>query len=307
MIAHTQSESVFRERSLDMFRSTGPIFAAVRLDETATEVIRQAVDIARHYKVKVYICHILPDLMAVRPLFPYLQFDNALQTAEFEAQARQALLARTGAFISTGSGNCEVLIEYGTEHSAIIKAAERIGAGLIVVGHGSQEQKLSGISERVVRYAHCPVLIARPSRKGCVLAATDFSDPATPAIEAATSEAARRRLDLNIIHAFDLAKYIFAPNAVMPGMTPLDISDKMQLALQEHLDACVRQVSAKNGLMIQGMADKVILSSAESLPADLVVVGTHGRTGLSRLALGSVAEAVVRSADCSVLVVRLNT
>jgi universal stress protein A len=49
----------------------------------------------------------------------------------------------------------------------------------------------------------------------------------------------------------------------------------------------------------------VILSAASELPAQLLVVGTHGRTGLSRIALGSVAEAVVRAAPRSVLTVRL--
>ena len=194
-----------------MFRTTGPIFTAVRLDPTATEVLRQAVEIARHYKTKLYVCHILPDLMAVRPLFPHLQPESAFRSAEFEAEARHSLVARVGAFINPEGGDCEVLIEYGSEHNAIINAAERIGAGLIVLGHGSREKGLSGISERVVRHAHCPVLVARPSRKGCVLAATDFSDPAKPAVDAAASEAKRRGLDLNIIHAFDTIKFSSRP------------------------------------------------------------------------------------------------
>jgi nucleotide-binding universal stress UspA family protein len=56
--------------------------------------------------------------------------------------------------------------------------------------------------------------------------------------------------------------------------------------------------------VIDGLPDSAIPAHAEKLGAELVVVGTHGRTGLARLALGSVAEHVVRSADCSVLVVR---
>ncbi len=288
-----------------MFRSTGPVLAAIRLDETATEVLRQAVEIARHYKVKLYVCHILPDLMAVRPLFPQLQLDDALQSAQFEAEARRLLAQRVGAFANLEGGDCEILLEYGTEHSAIIETARRVDAGMIVIGHGSQEERLSGISERVVRYAHCPVMIARPSRNGCVLAATDFSDPATPAVEAAASEATRRRRDLSIIHAFDTVKYVLAPDANMPALIPIDFSTDMQKALQERLDSCVREASAKKGILVHGRASEAILDATANLPADLVVVGTHGRTGLSRMAMGSVAETVVRGAGCSVLVVRL--
>lgn len=53
-----------------------------------------------------------------------------------------------------------------------------------------------------------------------------------------------------------------------------------------------------------GYADSVILSTAEDLKADLIVMGTHGRTGLGRLLLGSVAEQVLRRATCPVLTVK---
>jgi universal stress protein A len=289
-----------------MFQITRPIFAAVRLDETATEVIRQSVNLAKHYKVKLYVCHVLHDMASVRPLFPQLQLESAMKLAEFEATARSALVARVAAFINPQEGDCELLMEYGTQHSAILLAAERVQAGLIVVGHGSQEHSLSGISERVVRHAHCPVLVARPDIKGCVLAATDFSDPANPAIDAAASEAARRGLDLNLIHAIDLVPYFVVSDGMVPAMLSADFSKEMYQTLQTRLDECVARVSAKRGILVTGSADTEILSASANLPADLVVVGTHGRSGLSRLALGSVAESVVRGARCSVLVVRLN-
>ena len=291
-----------------MFQINGPIFAAVRLDASATEVIRQAADIAKHNGVKLYVCHVLPDLMSVRPLFPHLMLDSAFKSAEFEAEARKQLIARVGAFISPESEDCEVLIEHGAEYSAIVEAAERAGSALIVVGHGSQERGVSGIAERTVRYARCPVLVARPSREGCVLAATDFSDPATPAVEAAAAAAERRGKDLYIIHAFDVLRFSLAPDASsMPSLLPADICGEMEKVLQKRLDDVVREVSAKSGILVREAPDTAILDAADDLPADLIVVGTHGKKGLSRLALGSVAEAVVRRAACSVLVVRLRT
>ncbi len=291
-----------------MFQIKGPVFAAVRLDASATEVIRQAADIAKHNRLKLYACHVLPDLMAVRPLFPHLLLDTAFQSAAFEAEARKQLMARVGAFINPEGEDCEVLIEHGTEYAAIAEAAERIGSGLIVVGHGSRERGMSGIAERTVRYARCPVLVARPSREGCVLAATDFSDPATPAVEAAAAAAQRRGKDLYILHAFDIPRFSLAPDASsMPSLIPADISGEMEKILKKRLDDLVREVSAKSGILSYEAPDTAILNAADDLPADLIVVGTHGKKGLSRLALGSVAEAVVRRAACSVLVVRLRT
>ena len=81
----------------------------------------------------------------------------------------------------------------------------------------------------------------------------------------------------------------------------------MRKIWQQRLDECVHRFEAKGGgLLREGPAAPAILNAAAELPAQLLVVGTHGRTGLKRLiALGSVAEAVVRAAPCSVLIVRL--
>jgi nucleotide-binding universal stress UspA family protein len=88
-------------------------------------------------------------------------------------------------------------------------------------------------------------------------------------------------------------------------MLPVDLVDAMKGHLQERLDECVRRAEARGGgLLRKGPAAATILQAAEELPAQLLVLGTHGRTGLKRLALGSVAEKVVRGAHCSVLVVR---
>jgi nucleotide-binding universal stress UspA family protein len=87
----------------------------------------------------------------------------------------------------------------------------------------------------------------------------------------------------------------------------MDLSDPMRKIWQQRLDECVHHFKAKGGgLLCDGPAAPAILSAASELPAQLLVVGTHGRTGLNRImALGSVAQAVVRTAPCSVLVVRL--
>jgi nucleotide-binding universal stress UspA family protein len=83
--------------------------------------------------------------------------------------------------------------------------------------------------------------------------------------------------------------------------------DEVRQASRERLDSYVAQFTAQGNILTHGPAETAILEATKSLPADLVVVGTHGRTGLGRLALGSVAEAVVREAGCSTLVVRLNS
>jgi nucleotide-binding universal stress UspA family protein len=91
----------------------------------------------------------------------------------------------------------------------------------------------------------------------------------------------------------------------VPGIS-LRAIDDLQAAPQSRLrDALSRFGINGEGIAKSGPAAQAIVDLANSASAELVVVGTHGRTGLARLTLGSTAEAVIRSAPCSVLVVRL--
>ena len=291
-----------------MFEIKGPILAAMDLDNRSDDLLRQADAIARSYNVQLSVCHVLPEIFAMRPLFPQLHLDDALKSSELERAVRNALLDRIRTLTTRESPQPGIEIEQGTVHAGILRTAERIGAGVVVVGgtvdHGGL-QILSNTAEHIVRYAHCPVLVARPSPAGNVLAATDFSDPALPAVEAGAAEARRLETDLTILHAIDLLPVMSPYYGEFFGMPPMDLSDQMRNLWQSKLEGCVHHFKAKGGgLLRDGSAASAILSAASELPAQLLVVGTHGRTGLNRVALGSVAEAVVRAAPCSVLIVR---
>jgi len=292
-----------------MFTIKGPILAAMDLDDGSDELLRQADALARSHKVKLSVCHVLPEIFSVRPLFPQLHLDEALNRSGLEASVRDALLKRIRAVTTRKSSQTEIEIEQGTVHAGILRAAERIGAGAVVVG-GKVDPKglhiLGNAAEHVVRYAECPVLVARPSPAGKVLVATDFSDPALPAVEAGAAEARRRKADLTILHAIDLLPVMSPYYGEFFDMPPMDLSDRMRMIWQTRLDECVHRFKAKGGgLLRNGPAAPAILSAASELPAQLLVVSTHGRTGFRRVALGNVAEAVVRAAPCSVLTIRL--
>ncbi|MBE0603393.1 MAG: universal stress protein [Deltaproteobacteria bacterium] len=293
-----------------MFKIKGPILAAVDLDKGSDDILRQADSLARSYKVKLSVCHVLPEIFAVRPLFPQIHLDEALKRSELEIAVRDALLERIRTVTTRKSLETGIEIEQGTVHAGILRAAERIGAGAVVIGGKTDHSGLhilANAAEHVVRYAHCPVLVARPSPVGKVLAATDFSDPALSAVEAGAAEARRRKAGLTIIHVIDLLPVTSPFYGEFYGGPPMDLSDQMRTLWQSRLDECVHHFKAKGGgLLRNGAAATMILSAASELPAELLVVGTHGRTGLSRIALGSVAEAVVRAAQCSVLTVRFS-
>jgi nucleotide-binding universal stress UspA family protein len=141
-----------------------------------------------------------------------------------------------------------------------------------------------------------------------ILVATDFGEASDVALSYGRELARRFGATLHVVHvAADLASHA----AAVSGL-PLDLG-RMQSQLEDDArETLSRLVStqdrealrAKPIVLTSSTPAHAILSYARDAHVDLIVVGTHGRTGLSHLLLGSVAERVVRSATCPVLTVR---
>lgn len=90
-----------------------------------------------------------------------------------------------------------------------------------------------------------------------------------------------------------------------PIVTPA-LMEETRRSLKVELEGFAKRAGVEAECLVKdGPAAASILDAAKELPAELIVVGTHGRSGLTRLALGSVAEAVLGGATCSALVVRV--
>ena len=94
-----------------MFKIKGPILAAMDLDKRSDEVLRQADALARSYKVRLFVCHVLPEIFAVHPLFPQLHLDDALKSYDLEASVRDALLNRIRTVTAREPPKIEIEIE----------------------------------------------------------------------------------------------------------------------------------------------------------------------------------------------------
>ncbi len=286
----------------------GPILAATALGGASEEALRQAHEIAVAMSRPLVAVHVLPEIAGVQPLFPELhrlELEQARRTGEI---ARTAMAEQWTRAVGSPPEDSALHLASGTPHSVVLQHAEAIGAGLIVVGSGSFEAGTSfgGVAERIVRDAHCPVLIAKPRRPGPVLAATDFSDPGLPAVRWGEAEANRRGTKLTVLHAVDLyVSQVASPELNLPEVS-LQLIEARRADGRARLEKLQQERKPSGGTrLLEGPAQDAIVTAAEQLGADLVVIGTHGRTGFRRLALGSVAEGVVRRAPCSVLVVRL--
>jgi nucleotide-binding universal stress UspA family protein len=197
-------------------------------------------------------------------------------------------------------------VDEGVDYAAIVRRAEAWQADLIVVGSHGQAglwRAFGHVVERVVRYAHCDVLVARGQvGDGPVVAATDLSDLSLPAIVEGAEQARRRRASLEVVHAVGFLE-IEATHVLAPPESISSVDDYQVAA--DSLRETVRRLGVEAQCkVLDGPAAAAIVAEAEATHAALVVVGTHGRTGLLRAMLGSVAEKVLHAAPCSVLTVK---
>ena len=136
-----------------------------------------------------------------------------------------------------------------------------------------------------------------------ILCAVDFSSPSEFALTYAALMAKKLGARLTAMHAFELMTDIFPDDAALDR-------DAIDVALRHGIDVQLSDMVTRcaQGAQIErhvaeGVAYRTIVDEADRLGADLIIVGTHGRTGLPHLLLGSVARRVVRMASVPVLTV----
>lgn len=134
-----------------------------------------------------------------------------------------------------------------------------------------------------------------------ILVAADFSESSVQAFQWACSLAAENNTQITLLHVVEDMLVIGFPEdqpPADPARHAVMIQHLRAVYVPDRplaLDYCVRE----------GLAPDEILRMAQTQHSDLIVMGTHGRRGISRLLAGSVAEAVLRRAECPVLAVRL--
>jgi nucleotide-binding universal stress UspA family protein len=145
------------------------------------------------------------------------------------------------------------------------------------------------------------------SRIRRILHPTDFSKASSAAFKRAVDMAKGNRAELLLVHVLAPAVPMMADGYVSPQVYE-DMANATRAYGQKHLDALVRKAKQTGvrvkSLLLEGIPHDSIARAARSKKADLLVIGTHGRTGFAKLFLGSVASRVLAVAPCPVLTVR---
>lgn len=166
-------------------------------------------------------------------------------------------------------------------------------------------------TEQVLRHADCPVLAvgldaqrATPSQVERILVPVDFSDSSAPALAVADELAVLYGARVDALHAVSIPDLpdIYGLGLHFSATYP-DVVSRTEQALHSLVRQHVAPERVGDVLARVGPPGLTILEHAERLGTGLLVMPTHGRTGLERLALGSVAEQVLRRAPCAVVAI----
>jgi nucleotide-binding universal stress UspA family protein len=254
----------------------------------------------------------------IRPHYTGVRHDRPVPTEYDPAtlELRQRQVSEAAGRLSGDSRVVDGVVLRGQPAAVLVQDAARFEADLVLVGCRGQGRLatllLGSVSAEVVDTAPCPVLVARTAQARVVVVAVDGSPPAELA---ASLLAAWPIFEGGMFHAISVAdvmepvKFGAAPpayhRAAAEHATDVaqEIEDRTRSAEEtaSRLRAAGRQAEAT---MRTGRAADEIIALAKETSADLVVMGSTGRTGLARVVLGSVARKVLNGTAGSVLIVR---
>lgn len=215
-------------------------------------------------------------------------------------------LAKSQEIADSAGASIKTVCAIGELHEGIVDLAEKENCDLIVMGakgHGLLERLLMGsVTRRVIGYSPIDVLVVPPQAAigwQKMLLATDGSPDSLRAAEKALDLAQAYGGELKVLSVLDLPPQFLEGNPGISLEAPKEIKGVAELETQAQARGVKIEI-----LMRQGTPYQVITDLARDEKMGLIIMGSHGRTGLQRLLMGSVTERVIGHAPCPVLVVK---
>lgn len=239
-------------------------------------------------------------LRAMTMAFSNAEFDAiAPQKAREAETAALAVLERIKAQAAAVGLACDTVVRRGDQpHREIAAEAQAANSDVVVMGRRGRR----GLARMMVGDATAKVIgEVRGSILVCPKAAGMFSKRIVLGTDGS------RFSDAAAIAAGNLARRAGLPVTVVGVMKPA-FSEARRTEAKAAVDRVVAHLAGESidadALLVEGQPDEVIVRTAAALDADLIVIGSHGRTGVARLLMGSTSERIIGQAACPVLVVK---
>lgn len=276
------------------------------------QALLTALEIAKQMRAEVYIVHV--EVLHGAPLIALVS--ETERTNELQKRIENDN-------IEIGQTYSDVVLHYVmgrdvTPGAAVLHFAETNDIDLIVLGtHGRRGVRrivLGSVAEEIVRHAACPVITIRGTNTSRIkldeikrlLVPVDFSQHSEMALAHAKEFAALSGAIIDILHVIRLPSY---PTLNDTGLFSIyDYHPNIEQRALEHMQSMYEQTSGPevnvNFHVRHGLEANEIILFAKANDSDLIVMGTHGLTGMSHFLLGSIASKTIRRAPCPMLTVK---
>ncbi|MBI5408683.1 MAG: universal stress protein [Nitrospirae bacterium] len=275
--------------------------------EFSEGAVREAIKLAKTCSSKLFALSVVetnPEYEAVAP-----------QVVEKAEKETRKILESVKDRASKEGVDCEIIARHGeSPYEYIVEEAEKAQANMIIMGRrgrkGLKRLMMGSETARVIGHAKCNVLIVPRAASvdfKRIVVATDGSKYSDAAVSEAVSISKRCGSSLFAISV--VPSETESPFDIVHMEMHKDIISEKESKMAECLVKDIKDLAEKEGVGTQGFVYsgkpyESIISMAKEKHADLIVVGSHGRTGLAKLLMGSVTERVIGLAECAVLVVK---
>jgi universal stress protein E len=278
------------------------ILVATDLSERSENAIRRAAQLGRELGAELIILHVVEE-------------DRPASLLEAEKQQAAALLdERMRTSEELGGLPVHVSVETGDVFKTILSAAKRHAVDLIVMGTHRRrllhDIMIGTTIERVMRVGGFPVLMAvhAPTQAyRYILAAVDLSESSARALQVSQALGLLRERDVKVLYAY---RAMAKDKMIYAGVSQEQIQEHVAQSAREAM-AQLKEFTGRLGLegaragtfVDEGEPVRVLRQTLERERPDLLIIGTRGHTGLKKILLGSVADSLLREAECDILAV----
>jgi len=276
--------------------------------EFSEGAIREAVNLAKTCSSKLFVVSVIETNPEYESIAPQL-----IEKAEKET--RQHLESVKNRAAKEGV-DCEIIARQGEDpYKYIVDEAAKHQVSMIIMGRrgrkGLKRLMMGSVTAKVIGHSPCNVLVVpRAARLEFrkILVATDGSKYSNAAASEAVAIA--KRCGATLIAASVVPYESISPLGIVHSEMQWELVTEESRKAAENNIKNVKEIAEKEDvkieeLILEGRPYEAIINAAKEKRVDLIVVGSHGRTGLDRLLMGSVTEKVIGHTPCPVLVVKV--
>jgi nucleotide-binding universal stress UspA family protein len=277
--------------------------------EYSEGAIREAIKLAKKCSSTLSVLSVIetnPELETIAPQVT----EKAEKKARLHLDDIQARAKKDGIV-------CDCIIREGEDsYTYIVDEAVKRKSTMIVMGRrgrtGLRRLMMGSVTARVIGHAPCTVLVVpRAAEFECrhILVATDgstYGDAAAAEAISMAKQLGSRLTALSVVHSESMSPMDIVSSQMQRDLIAEKEMKEAEQNVKKVKDAAVAAGIKTDALIMGGKPSEAIIQTAKDKQADLIVLGSHGKTGVEKLLVGSVAERVIVLSPCPVLVVKKN-